>query len=164
MEKAITTLKALLTQKIPKSVVMVDPPDRPDGSWWVDVCFGKRRVTLEYRQGKGFGIFHEAAGYGEGPTEVYRTPELAVRRIMQLLSLAKVARSLLTLKDLRELYDCSQSSLAGKVGVKQSAISRLEQRSEVKVGTLAAAVRALGGELEIRARFSDADVPISVKY
>jgi transcriptional regulator with XRE-family HTH domain len=67
----------------------------------------------------------------------------------------------LSLKDLRELYECSQVELAEKVGVQQSAISRFEQRDEVKLSTLAAAIRALGGELEIRAHFSDSDVPIS---
>jgi transcriptional regulator with XRE-family HTH domain len=57
----------------------------------------------------------------------------------------------------------SQVTLAEKAGVKQSAISRFEQRSEVKLGTLAAAVKALGGELEVRAHFPDSDVPISLK-
>jgi DNA-binding XRE family transcriptional regulator len=163
MEKAIENLKILLSQKAPNSTVAVDPPDRADGNWWIDVRAGKRRVTLEYRPARGFGIFYENAGYGEGPAEVYRTAELAVRRVAQVINAGKRERVRLTLKDLRELYDCSQISLAEKIGVKQSAISRLERRSEVKLGTLAAAVHALGGELEVRAHFSDADVPISVK-
>lgn len=163
MEQTVENLKELLRQRLPHVRVAVDAPDRTGGNWWIDVYTGKKRLTLEYRPRKGFGIFHADAGYGEGPSEVYRTPELAVRRVAQVMSAARRERSRLTLKELRELYDCSQVKLAEKVGVKQSAISRLEQRNEVKLGTLAAAVQALGGELEIRARFSDADVAISVE-
>ena len=161
MEKKIDSLKTLLSRILPNSSVAVDPPDRAEGNWWIDVRAGKRRLAVEYRPEKGFGIFHENAGYGEGPAEVYRTAELAARRVVQVMHGSR--RQRLTLKDLRELYECSQVNLAEKVGVKQSAISRLEQRNEVKLGTLAAAVQALGGELEVRAHFSDADVPISVK-
>ena len=163
MEKAISNLKMLLDQRVPNATVTVDPPDRAEGNWWIDVRAGKSRVTLEYRPERGFGLFHENAGYGEGPAELYRTADLVARRVAQVIHAGKSRRSRLTLKDLRELYDCSQINLAEKVGVKQSAISRLEGRSEVKLGTLAAAVQALGGELEVRAHFCDADVPISVK-
>lgn len=163
MENSIKNLQRLLTESLPKCAIELDSPDRADGNWWIDVRAGKKRLTLEYRPQKGFGIFHDDAGYGEGPAELYRTPELAARRVTQLMSATRGKRLCLSLKDLRELYDCSQVKLAEKVGVKQSAISRFEQRSEVKLGTLAAAVKALGGELEVRAHFSDADVPISVK-
>jgi DNA-binding XRE family transcriptional regulator len=163
MIEFIEKLKRLLDAGSPKPGISVDAPDNVEGNWWVDVRAGRKRVTLEYRPGRGFGIFHKDAGYGEGPAEVYRTPELAAIRVRQMMTAAKGKHAPLTLKDLRELYECSQIDLAEKVGVKQSAISRLEQRREVKLGTLAAAVKALGGELEIRARFSDADVPISLK-
>ena len=163
MEKQIENLKTLIRERLPRSVVELDAPDRADGNWWIDVRAGKRHVTAEYRPAKGFRIFNSDAGYGEGPAEVYRTAELAARRLAQLFVSSKSKRSRLTLKDLRELYDCSQVELAKKVGVKQSAISRFEQRSEVKIGTLAAAVNALGGELEVRAHFPDSDVAISVK-
>jgi DNA-binding XRE family transcriptional regulator len=163
MDKRIEKLKALIAESAPNCVIDLDTPDEAAGNWWIDVHSGKKQVTLDYRPGKGFGVYHSDAGYGEGPAEVYRTPELAARRVMQLIKAAKGKHARLTLKDLRELYECSQVTLAEKVGVKQSAISRLEQRSEVKLGTLASAIEALGGELEVRARFSDANVAISVK-
>ena len=68
----------------------------------------------------------------------------------------------LGLKDIRELYGHSQVTLAKKAGVKQPAISRFEKRGEVKLSTLAATIKALGGKLEVRAHFEDADVPISL--
>jgi len=163
MDKQITKLEKLLKAKLPQSVIELDAPDQREGNWWIDVRFGKRRVTVDYQPARGFGIYDSDAGFGERPTEIYRTAELAARRLVQLFAAGKSNRLRLTLKDLRELYDCSQIELAQKVGVKQSAISRFEQRSEVKIGTLAAAVKALGGELEVRARFRDSDVPISVK-
>jgi hypothetical protein len=161
MEKTIMNFKRLLEESLPESIIEVDAPDRLNGNWWIDIRAGKRRLTLEYRPGSGFGVFHSKSGYGEGPVEVYRTPERAARRSRQLLAnRSKYRRP--SLKDLRELYDCSQVKMAEIVGVKQSAISRFEQRSEFKIGTLAAAVKALGGKLEVRAHFPDSDVPISV--
>jgi DNA-binding XRE family transcriptional regulator len=162
MEKPIEHFKKILAEKLPQCRMEMDAPDRAGGSWWIDVAVGKKRMTLEYWPGRGFGIFHDDAGYGEGPAEIYRTPERVAQRLAQLMNPGRGKRIRLSLKDLRELYECSQVELAEKVGVQQSAISRFEQRDEVKLSTLAAAIRALGGELEVRAHFSDSDVPISI--
>jgi DNA-binding XRE family transcriptional regulator len=163
MEKPIEHLKKFLSASLPNCRLEVDAPDQNGGSWWIDVSAGTKRITLEYRKGRGFGVFHDDAGFGEGPAEIYRTPERAAQRLAQLMHPGRRKDICLSLKDLRELYECSQVELAEKVGVQQSAISRFEQRDEVKLSTLAAAIRALGGELEIRAHFSDSDVPISFK-
>jgi DNA-binding phage protein len=160
MDAAIEHLKQLLAGSLPKSQVSVDEPEQPRGNYWVDVTVGKNRKTLEYRPGKGFGLFHENAGHGEGPSEIYRTPERAVQRLSQLLAASNSKRVHLGFKDIRELYGHSQVTLAKKAGVKQPAISRFENRGEVKLSTLAAALKALGGKLEVRAHFEDADVPI----
>lgn len=162
METTIKTLKRLLTEMLPQSHVKVDEPERVGGNYWVDVCMGKKRHTLEYRPGKGFGLFHEDAGYGEGPAEIYRTAERAAQRVAQLMAASNGKAIHLGLKDIRELYGHSQVTLAKKAGVKQPAISRFEKRGEVKLSTLAATIKALGGKLEVRAHFSDADFPISL--
>src|SRR5215510_1296605 len=120
MEQQVEKLKMLVKDLLPKCYVEVDAPDRGSGNWWIDIRAGKKRVAVEYQPGKGFGVFGPKTGYGEGPVEVYRTPELAVRRLVQLFRSPKAR--LLTLKSLRELYDCSQVELAQKVGVRQSAI------------------------------------------
>jgi DNA-binding XRE family transcriptional regulator len=160
MEKSIETLKTLLKKSLPRCELEVDAPEQQHGNWWLDVRAGRKRIALEYRPERGFGIFAENAGYGEGPSEIYRTPELTSKRLAQLLIPGK--RIKLTLKDIRELYGHSQVKLAKKIGIKQSAISRFEKREHVKLNTLAAAIKALGGELELRARFSDSDVPLSL--
>jgi len=66
------------------------------------------------------------------------------------------------LRNGHEVRDGQVDEFAKKAGVKQPAISRFEKRGEVKLSTLAATIKALGGKLEVRARFSDADVPISL--
>lgn len=162
MDKSVEQLKRLLKECIPGCSIRVDAPDRAGGNWMLDVRFGKKQRTLEYRPGKGFGLFQEDAGYGEGPAEIYRTPERTAQRLAQLMGSKKGKGNHLKFRDIRELYGHSQVELARKVGIKQSAISRFEKRDEVKLSTLAAAIRALGGELEVRAHFSDSDVPISV--
>ncbi len=162
MEATIEKLIHQLARLLPRSQVKVEEPERVGGNYWVDVSLGKRRHTLEYRPGKGFGLFHADAGYGEGPAEIYRTPERAAQRVVQLMAASNGKAVQLGLKDIRELYGHSQVTLARKAGVKQPAISRFEKRGEVKLSTLAATIKALGGKLEVRAHFSDADFPISL--
>lgn len=66
------------------------------------------------------------------------------------------------LRELREGRHVSQRALGAVIGAKQSTISRLERRHDMHVSTLQAYVAALGGVLEIRARFEDGDVPLMV--
>lgn len=160
MEEPVENFKKLVSEKLPRCLVKVDAPDRAGGNWWLDISMGRKRFTLEYRPAKGFGLFNKDAGYGEGPAEIYRTPELMAKRLGQLMTTGNDKNFKLNLKDIRELYGQSQVKLARKVGVKQSAISRFEKRGEVKLSTLTSAIKALGGQLEVRARFSDADVPV----
>ncbi len=162
MNATVESLKQLLAVSLPQSRVKVDEPKQAGGNYWVDVSIGKKRHALEYRPGKGFGLFHEDATYGEGPAEIYRTAERTAKRLAQLMATSNGKAIHLGLKDIRELYGHSQVTLAKKAGVKQPAISRFEKRGEVKLSTLAATIKALGGKLEVRAHFEDADVPISL--
>lgn len=162
MEAAISEFKRLLISSLSPVHIKIDEPENPPGIYWVDVSFGSRRHTLEYRRETGFGFFHDDAGYGERPAEFYRTPKRAAQRLEQLMRSDQKKSHHLGLKDLRDLYGHSQVKLAKKAGVKQPAISRFEKRGEVKLSTLAATIKALGGKLEIRAQFPDADVPISL--
>src|ERR1700729_716023 len=101
MEKKIEQFRKLLNEWVPHCALTVDAPDRAEGSYWLDISMGRKRRTLEYRPGKGFGVFHGNAGYGEGPSEIYRTPERAVQRVAQLMVANNGKASLLGLKDIR---------------------------------------------------------------
>jgi DNA-binding XRE family transcriptional regulator len=67
----------------------------------------------------------------------------------------------MALDELRAARDLTQEHLARVLGVKQSAISKMERRADVCVSTLSDFIRAMGGELEIRAVFADGSVRIN---
>ncbi len=69
-------------------------------------------------------------------------------------------RQEIMLTELRHVLDISQEELGELLNKKQAAISRLERRSDMHVSTLRAFVKALGGKLEIIARFPDASFHI----
>jgi transcriptional regulator with XRE-family HTH domain len=60
-----------------------------------------------------------------------------------------------TLQDLRKARDLTQVRMAETLGVKQENISRLEKRSDLLLSTLRSYVGAMGGTLELVARFPD---------
>jgi transcriptional regulator with XRE-family HTH domain len=57
---------------------------------------------------------------------------------------------------LRKARNQTQVELAEKLGIDQAGVSAIENRSDLLVGTLAKYVRALGGDVEIRAVFPEA--------
>jgi DNA-binding XRE family transcriptional regulator len=61
----------------------------------------------------------------------------------------------MTLRDLRRALERTQVHLARELGVKQETISRLEKRSDMLLSTLRSYVEAMGGELDLVARFPD---------
>lgn len=58
-----------------------------------------------------------------------------------------------TLKDMREAFAHTQVELAQSLGVGQDTISRIERRSDMLLSTLRHYVEAMGGRLELLARF-----------
>ena len=63
------------------------------------------------------------------------------------------ANELATLKELREAVERTQEDLAASLGVGQDTVSRIERRSDILLSTLRRYVEAMGGELELVARF-----------
>jgi len=63
------------------------------------------------------------------------------------------AAELATLKDLRHAVERTQEELATALGVGQDTISRLEQRSDMLLSTLKRYVEAMGGKLDLVAKF-----------
>ncbi len=68
----------------------------------------------------------------------------------------------MTLDELRKDRKMTQGKLALAMKMEQSEVSRLEKRSEVKLGTLRNYISALGGYIEIRAVFPDKNVEIAL--
>lgn len=66
------------------------------------------------------------------------------------------------LREIRGAYGLNQTALAERLHVSQSRVSRIERGDldRTEVATLRAYVRALGGELEVTARFGDKRIPL----
>ncbi|MFQ5777783.1 MAG: XRE family transcriptional regulator [Terriglobia bacterium] len=67
----------------------------------------------------------------------------------------------MALDELRAARDLTQEHLARILRVNQPAISKLERRTDMYVSTLQHMVKAMGGDLEIRAVFPEGSVRIS---
>lgn len=64
------------------------------------------------------------------------------------------------LQELRRARELTQQAIARALGSNQAAVSKLEQRTDMYVSSLRGYIEALGGELEIVARFPDGVVRI----
>lgn len=61
----------------------------------------------------------------------------------------------MTLRELRKARARSQELMGRTLNVNQTAISKIERRADMYVSTLRAFIEAMGGELDIIARFPD---------
>jgi predicted transcriptional regulator len=66
------------------------------------------------------------------------------------------------LRELRKIAGVTQASLAKRLKVSQGQISETENREDVLVSTLRRYVAALGGEIEVVARFGDKSLRVSL--
>ena len=157
---------------------------------WIDAQLGSIDFTIEHRPGVGFGLYTaDDDSFGSGPDEVYRDVETLLRRLgkifspeksrntRQHISVSKKQKLIkgadedvndvfppghahLNLRELREILGVTQSQLAEVLGQRQSAISMIEGRNDVLLSTLFSWIRGLGGNLEIKAHFSQCDLPV----
>jgi transcriptional regulator with XRE-family HTH domain len=87
----------------------------------------------------------------------YASPERKAR-VAQKTALLKAQMALHELRQARQL---SQVQLAELLDVRQPAVARMEKRSDMVVSHLRAVIEAMGGELEIIARFPEGVVKIN---
>ena len=65
------------------------------------------------------------------------------------------------LNELRQARGLSQKMLAEVLNVQQPSIAKLEKRTDMYLSTLRSHIEAMGGQLEVIARFPDGAVKIS---
>ena len=65
------------------------------------------------------------------------------------------------LDDLREARALTQTQLAEVLHVSQGAVSKVERRADMYISTLRSYVRAIGGDLQIRAVFPEGEIVIN---
>lgn len=74
---------------------------------------------------------------------------------------AKALATEMPLHELRRARELSQVKLAEVLHLKQTEISKIERRTDIYIGTLREYTRAMGGDLEIVAKFPDGEVKIA---
>lgn len=65
------------------------------------------------------------------------------------------------LDELRQARGLTQKELAEVLGVQQPSVARLEKRADMYLSTLRTHIEALGGELDVVARFPEGSVRIT---
>ena len=65
------------------------------------------------------------------------------------------------LNELRQARGLSQKMLADVLHVQQPSIAKIEKRTDMYISTLRSHIEAMGGQLEVIARFPDGSVTIS---
>lgn len=159
----IEWLASMLSERFSDVHLTLDPSDHGNGSWWLNVELQDQVVVVEWRPGKGFGVSSDSdEGYGDGPDEIYQHVDETYNRVTSLLLRRgkTVPPRAVLLRRLRESRHVSQVELAERLKVQQSAISKMERRSDMYISTLRNVVSAMGGTLEIRANFPDGIVRI----
>jgi plasmid maintenance system antidote protein VapI len=86
-------------------------------------------------------------------TTTKKTQTKASRRTHELLGE-------LLLREIRQMTGKSQQEVAQLLGIKQPSLSKLEKQCDMQISTLQKLVKALGGELEVLARFPKGTVKI----
>jgi transcriptional regulator with XRE-family HTH domain len=86
-------------------------------------------------------------------TTTKKTREKAARRAQELLGE-------LLLSEVRQLTGKSQRQVASTLGIKQPSLSKLEKQKDMQISTLQKIVKALGGELQVLAKFPKGTVKI----
>jgi len=73
----------------------------------------------------------------------------------------KKVLSEMPINELRNARGLSQRVLAEALHIQQPAIAKMEKRTDMYISTLRSHIEAMGGELEIIARFPDGNIRIS---
>ena len=89
------------------------------------------------------------------------TKDFTPARRARVAAKAAQLRETMTLEELRKARSLSQEEVADSLSVGQPAVAKLEKRTDMHVGNLRRYIEALGGKLEITARFDKARVVIN---
>jgi len=160
--KQLSAFITTLNRDCPGVLVEVDAPRDPEGEWWLDVANGGSHETVSWRPKVGFGFFTtDEKGFGDRPDEIYRKVEGACARLCRLMEQRRTntTRSM-GLKDVRRMAGRPQAQLASVLKTNQAAVSRLENRTDMYLSSLGEYIRAMGGQLELHAKFKDFEIRI----
>ena len=123
----IERLRDDLTRRFPDIAIEVDPPADAAGLWLLDVRPGGGApwIVVEWKPELGVGISTPgAADYGTKPDEVYPNASAAYGRVIQIILSGGATEppAAVRLAELRRWRKLSAAEVAGRAGIKQSAI------------------------------------------
>ena len=87
--------------------------------------------------------------------------KMSPERRAKIAGKVKDALAEMPLNELRNARGLSQKMLAKALNIQQPAIAKLEKRTDMYISTLRSHIEAMGGELDVIARFPDGDIRIS---
>ena len=96
----------------------------------------------------GRHLFSTLRGFMSAPSQ--ERVEIKIQELRQEMALSEV----------RKAMSLTQTDIAGMLHIKQAAVARLENRTDMYISSLRKYISALGGELDIVARFPEGDVHI----
>jgi DNA-binding XRE family transcriptional regulator len=86
--------------------------------------------------------------------------KMAPKRRARVEQRMQEALKAMPLEGLRDAREMTQTQLAKVLHVSQGAVSKVERRTDMYISTLRSYIRAIGGDLQIRAVFPEGDVLI----
>lgn len=89
------------------------------------------------------------------------TEKFSQPRKAEIAQTTRLHKRSMALHELRQALQLSQAQLAQKLQIKQPAVARMEKRADLYVSHLRQVVEAMGGELELIARFPGGEVKIN---
>lgn len=89
------------------------------------------------------------------------TAKMEPERRARVEARVQAALAEMPLQELRKARELSQVQLAKALETSQSEVSKIERRTDLYVGMLRSYIEAMGGQLELIARFPDGTVRIN---
>lgn len=94
---SIEVIRKMLAEQFPSAQTNLEPPDNPNGGWFLDVTLGNRRAVIEWRLNHGFGVSDcscpDSHGYGEGPDKVFRDHDAAFQGVANILQCSELTEN-----------------------------------------------------------------------
>lgn len=156
-------LRERLATRFPSASLAIDAPEVHTATWFLDAELQGHVVVVQWRADRGFGVTTPTRdNLNAKPDELYECVDAAYDRVVELLLSQTRTIPGLTLPRLRELRGLSQADVAQRLQINQGAVSRLERRGDMLVGTLRNLISAMGGQLKLIAEFPDRRVDIQI--
>jgi ribosome-binding protein aMBF1 (putative translation factor) len=87
--------------------------------------------------------------------------KMSPERQAEIETMTQAMLAEMPLNELRQARGLSQKMLAEALHIQQPAIAKLEKRTDMYLSTLRSHIEAMGGQLEVVARFPDGSVKIN---